>query len=152
MKAGLDGSFYTDGFGEVIWETGYHLNYSNSNERGTGYVLRSPAEALANSGQFVNGEFSADATKDLAATTARESQMEMHQINGGLQFDLADIGDVTIPLYIGAEATTYDYFDQYDSQSEAGNIIGSAGNSAAGDRQTYALFAESLIAFTDELE
>lgn len=152
MKAGLDGSFYTDGFGEVIWEAGYHLNYSNSNERGTGYVLRSPAEALANSGQFVNGEFSADATKDLAATTARESQMEMHQINGGLQFDLADIGDVTIPLYIGAEATTYDYFDQYDSQSEAGNIIGSAGNSAAGDRQTYALFAESLIAFTDELE
>ncbi|MDK9754236.1 TonB-dependent receptor [Vibrio sp. D173a] len=152
MKAGLDGSFYTDGFGEVIWETGYHLNYSNSNERGTGYVLRSPAEALANSGQFVNGEFSADATKDLAATTARESQMEMHQINGGLQFDLADIGDVTIPLYVGAEATTYDYFDQYDSQSEAGNIIGSAGNSAAGDRQTYALFAESLIAFTDELE
>ncbi|WP_104034333.1 TonB-dependent receptor plug domain-containing protein [Vibrio jasicida] len=152
MKAGLDGSFYTDGFGEVIWETGYHLNYSNSNERGTGYVLRSPAEALANSGEFVDGEFSADATKDLAATTARESQMEMHQINGGLQFDLADIGDVTIPLYIGAEATTYDYFDQYDSQSEAGNIIGSAGNSAAGDRQTYALFAESLIAFTDELE
>ena len=152
MKAGLDGAFETDGFGEVIWETGYHLNYSNSNERGTGYVLRSPAEALANAGEFINGEFSADATKDLAATTARESQMEMHQFNGGLQFDLAEVGDITIPLYLGAEMTTYDYFDQYDSQSEAGNIIGSAGNSAAGDRETYALFAESLLAFTDELE
>ncbi|TMX58685.1 TonB-dependent receptor plug domain-containing protein [Vibrio rotiferianus] len=152
MKAGLDGSFYTDGFGEVIWEAGYHLNYSNSNERGTGYVLRTPAEALANDGKFVNGEFSADATADLAATTARESQMEMHQVNGGLQFDVAEIGDITIPVYIGAEATTYSYFDQYDSQSEAGNIIGSAGNSAAGDRETYAFFAESLVAFTDELE
>ncbi|BCN22959.1 TonB-dependent receptor plug domain-containing protein [Vibrio alfacsensis] len=152
MKAGLDGSFYTDGFGEVIWEAGYHLNYSNSNERGTGYVLRNPAESLANSGEFVNGEFSADATADLAATTARESQMEMHQFNGGLQFDVAEVGDITIPLYVGAEMTTYDYFDQYDSQSEAGNIIGSAGNSAAGDRETYAFFAESLVAFTDELE
>ncbi len=152
MKAGLDGSFYTDGFGEVIWEAGYHLNYSNSNERGTGYVLRNPAESLANSGEFINGEFSADATADLAATTARESQMEMHQFNGGLQFDLAEVGDITIPLYVGAEMTTYDYFDKYDSQSEAGNIIGSAGNSAAGDRETYAFFAESLVAFTDELE
>ncbi len=152
LKAGLDGSFYTDSFGEVIWETGYHLNYSNSNERGTGYVLRTPAESLANAGEFQNGEFSADATADLAATTARESEMQMHQVSGGLQFDLAQVGNVTIPLYFGAEYTTYDYFDQYDSQSEAGNIIGSAGNSAAGDRETYAFYAESLIAFTDELE
>ncbi len=152
LKAGLDGSFYTDSFGEVIWETGYHLNYSNSNERGTGYVLRTPAEALANAGEFTNGEFSADATADLAATTARESEMQMHQISGGLQFDLAQVGNVAIPLYVGAEYTTYDYFDQYDSQSEAGNIIGSAGNSAAGDRETYAMYAESLVAFTDELE
>ncbi|MGL0820567.1 TonB-dependent receptor plug domain-containing protein [Vibrio vulnificus] len=152
LKFGLDGSLSTDTFGEVIWETGYHMNFSNSSERGTGYVFRSPAEGLANNGEFVNGEFSASATNDLAATTARENQMEMHQFFGGLQFDLAEVGDITIPVYLGAEAISYDYFDQYDSQSEADNIIGSAGNSAAGDRQTYALFAESLIPFTDELE
>lgn len=152
FKAGLDGSFDTNSFGEVIWDAGYHLNYSKSDEIGTGYVLKTPAEALANAGKFVNGEFSADATKDLAATTARRSEMEMHQFNAGLQFDIAEIGDITIPLYVGAEATTYDFADQYDSQSEAGNIIGSAGNSAAGERKTYALFAESLVAFTDELE
>ncbi|GAL07590.1 TonB-dependent receptor [Photobacterium aphoticum] len=152
MKLALDGSFDTDSFGEMIWETGYHLNFSNSQERGTGYVLRPSVEALVNAGEFENGEFSADATADLAATTSRESQMQMHQFNAGLQFDVAEVGDITIPLYVGAEYTTYDYYDQYDAQSEAGNIIGSAGNSAAGDRTTYALFAESLIAFTDELE
>ncbi|MEF1200621.1 TonB-dependent receptor [Vibrio owensii] len=152
LKAGLDGTLYTDSFGDVVWETGYQLNFSNSNEIGTGYVFRSPAEQLANSGEFVNGEFSADATSDLAAGTSRETQMEMHNFYGGLQFDLAEIGDVTIPVYVGAEFTTYDYFDKYDPQSEAGNIIGSSGNSAGGDRETYALYAESLIAFTDELE
>ncbi|HCH4138058.1 TPA: TonB-dependent receptor [Vibrio parahaemolyticus] len=152
FKAGLDGTLYTDSFGEVIWEAGYHLNFSNSNEVGTGYVFGSAASNLVESGQFVNGEFSADATNQLSAGTSRESQMEMHQFSGGLQFDLAEVGDITIPLYVGAEFTTYDYFDKYDPQSEAGNIIGSAGNSAGGDRETYAFYAESMIAFTDELE
>lgn len=152
FKAGLDGTLYTDSFGDVIWETGYHLNYSNSDETGTGYVFGSAASQLVESGQFVNGEFNSDATDQLSAGTGRETEMEMHQFYGGLQFDLAQVGDVTIPLYVGAEFTTYDYFDKYDPQSEAGNIIGSAGNSAAGDRETYAFYAESLIAFTDELE
>ncbi|CAM3029868.1 TonB-dependent receptor [Vibrio mytili] len=152
FKAGLDGTLYTDSFGDVIWETGYHLNYSNSNEIGSGYVFGSVASSLAESGNFVNGEFSDDATAQLSAPTGRETEMEMHQIYGGLQFDLAEIGDITIPLYVGGEFTSYNYFDKYDSQSEAGNIIGSAGNSAGGDRETYALYAESLIAFTDELE
>ncbi|EJC1208127.1 TonB-dependent receptor [Vibrio parahaemolyticus] len=152
FKAGLDGTLYTDSFGEVIWEAGYHLNFSNSNEVGTGYVFGSAASNLVESGQFVNGEFSAGATNQLSAGTSRESQMEMHQFSGGLQFDLAEVGDITIPLYVGAEFTTYDYFDKYDPQSEAGNIIGSAGNSAGGDRETYAFYAESMIAFTDELE
>ncbi len=152
FKAGLDGTLYTDNFGDVIWEAGYHLNFSNSNEIGSGYVFGSVASSLAESGEFVNGEFSEDATAQLSAPTGRETQMEMHQIYGGLQFDLAEVGDVVIPLYVGAEATTYDYFDKYDAQSEAGNIIGSAGNSAGGDRETYAFYAESLIALTDELE
>ncbi|MDG2810324.1 TonB-dependent receptor, partial [Vibrio parahaemolyticus] len=143
FKAGLDGTLYTDSFGEVIWEAGYHLNFSNSNEVGTGYVFGSAASNLVESGQFVNGEFSADATNQLSAGTSRESQMEMHQFSGGLQFDLAEVGDITITLYVGAEFTTYDYFDKYDPQSEAGNIIGSAGNSAGGDRETYAFYAES---------
>ncbi|MGF1687965.1 TonB-dependent receptor [Photobacterium japonica] len=152
MKFGLDGSVETDAVGEIIWDAGYHLNFSNSQERGTGYVLRPAVEALVDEGEFQNGEFSASATDDLAANTSRESQMEMHQFNAGLQFDVAEVGDITIPLYVGTEYTTYDYFDHYDAQSEAGNIIGSAGNSAGGDRTTYAFFAESLIAFTDELE
>ncbi|MGY0616867.1 TonB-dependent receptor plug domain-containing protein [Vibrio sp. FJH11] len=152
FKAGLDGTLYTDAVGEVIWEAGYHMNYSNSNEIGSGYVFGSVASSLAESGQFVNGEFSDDATAQLSAPTGRETEMTMHQFSGGLQFDLAQIGDVTIPLYVGGEFTTYDYFDKYDAQSEAGNIIGSAGNSAAGDRETYAFYAESLIALTDELE
>ncbi|MGR5353049.1 TonB-dependent receptor [Vibrio campbellii] len=159
LRASLDGTIYTDAIGDVIWETGYHLNFSNSNEIGTGYVFRLPAEQLVADGKFINGEFSPEATKELSAGTSRETQMEMHQFYGGLQFDLAEVGDVAIPLYLGAEYTSYDYFDTYDPQSSAldpdtgdSNIIGSAGNSSGGDRTTYAVFAESLIAFTDELE
>ncbi|MEI8599475.1 hypothetical protein P4S64_22935 [Vibrio sp. M60_M31a] len=95
------------------------MNYSNGSETGTGYVFGSAASQLVESGQFVDGEFSADATDQLSAGTGRETEMEMHQFSGGLQFDLAQVGDVTIPLYLGAEFTTYDYSDTYDPQSEA---------------------------------
>lgn len=42
-------------------------------------------------------------------------------------------GDVSI--YVGAEFRRENYRDQYDSLSEAGQIIGSAGNSAGGTRE-----------------
>ncbi|NIY88384.1 TonB-dependent receptor plug domain-containing protein [Vibrio campbellii] len=152
IKLGLDGTSDTDLFGEVIWETGYHLNYSKSNEVGTGYVFRPAAEKLFNEGKFVDGEFTADAVDELSATTARENEMEMHQIYGGLQFDIAEVGDIVIPIYVGAEAVTYDFSDTYDSQSAADNIIGSSGNSGGGTRETFAFFAESLIPINEELE
>lgn len=152
LRTNLDGSLYTQNFGQMVWELGYQLNYSNSNETGTGYVFGSAASQLANNGQFVNGEFDADATDILSAGTGRETQMQMHQVYAGLQFDLMEVGNITIPLYLGTEFSTYDYFDRYDPQSEAGNIIGSAGNSAEGDRRTYAFYGESLIGLTDEVE
>ncbi len=152
LRANLDGSLYTQSFGQMLWELGYQLNYSNSNETGTGYVFGTAASQLANDGNFVNGEFSADATDILSAGTGRETQMQMHQFYAGLQLDLMEIGNISVPLYIGTEFTTYDYLDRYDPQSEAGNIIGSAGNSASGDRRTYALYAESQVSLTDEVE
>ncbi|WP_116644865.1 TonB-dependent receptor [Salinivibrio sp. HTSP] len=152
LNFALDGYFATEAVGEVIWETGYHTNYSQSSETGTGYVFKSPAEQLANDGEFVDGEFTDEAADVLSATTSRDTEMEMHQFTGGLQFDVAEIGGINVPLYLGSEFTSYEYSDTYDSQSEAGNIIGSAGNSAAGDRETFALFAESVLYLTDDLE
>ncbi|OOF11812.1 TonB-dependent receptor [Salinivibrio sp. PR5] len=152
LNFALDGYFNTDTFGEVIWETGYHTNYAKSSEAGSGYVFKSNAEQLANSGEFIGGEFSDSATSTIAAPTSRNTEMEMHQVSGGLQFNIAEIGDINVPLYLGSEFSTYDYSDTYDSQSESGNIIGSAGNSAAGDRETFALFAESVLYLTEDLE
>lgn len=51
---------------------------------------------------------------------------------------------LNLPLTITSINTTH--------KVKPGNIIGSAGNSAGGDRETYAFYAESMIAFTDELE
>ena len=42
--------------------------------------------------------------------------------------------------------------DQYDSYREAGNVIGSAGNSASGDRQRDAFFVETSLPVIDNLE
>ncbi|MGZ7274465.1 hypothetical protein ACXWPL_09535, partial [Streptococcus pyogenes] len=86
----LDGYFNTDTFGEVIWETGYHTNYAKSSEAGSGYVFKSNAEQLANSGEFTGGEFSDSATSTIAAPTSRNTEMEMHQVSGGLQFNIAE--------------------------------------------------------------
>ena len=53
---------------------------------------------------------------------------------------------------LGAEWAEEDYNDNYDRQREAGNIIGSAGNSAAGDRARKAAYGELLVPVLEGLE
>ena len=53
---------------------------------------------------------------------------------------------------VGGEVAKEEYRDQYDSYREAGNVIGSAGNSAAGNRDRSALFAEVSLPILDNFE
>jgi iron complex outermembrane receptor protein len=58
----------------------------------------------------------------------------------------------TVTTIVGAEYRTEDYSDQYDSLSEAGQIGGSAGNSAGGGRSARAAYFETLVPMSEEVE
>jgi iron complex outermembrane receptor protein len=55
-------------------------------------------------------------------------------------------------LYVGAEHRKEVYADLYDSLSEAGEVLGSSGNSAWGSRKVDALSAEWSLPFTKTVE
>ena len=53
---------------------------------------------------------------------------------------------------VGAEVASTEYLDDYDSFREAGNILGSAGNSASGSRSRWAGFGEISIPIFEGVE
>jgi iron complex outermembrane receptor protein len=55
-------------------------------------------------------------------------------------------------LNVGFEYRQEDYMDQYDSLSEAGEILGSSGNSAGGSRSVRAFSGEMLFPILKNLE
>ena len=59
------------------------------------------------------------------------------------------IGDQDALWAAGLETSTEDYQDRYDQWREAVDVLGSAGNSAAGDRQVFAMFGELALPLRD---
>ncbi|MEM1080017.1 MAG: TonB-dependent receptor, partial [Pseudomonadota bacterium] len=58
----------------------------------------------------------------------------------------------TVSVAFGAEYREEQYQDLYDALQQAGNITGSAGNSAGGDRDIFAAYGEILVPIFDNLE
>ncbi len=85
-------------------------------------------------------------------TTSRVSDFNFDEIFASAAFDLGELDGGTIQMFVGADRREEYYSDQYDSQSEAGLVGGSAGNSAGGGRDVNAAYFETLLPFTKEFE
>jgi len=85
-------------------------------------------------------------------TTSRDSQFNFDEAFASAAFDIGELDGGTMQAFVGAEYRKETYQDNYDSQSEAGLVGGSAGNSAGGDRTAKALFFETVFPFTDDFE
>ena len=120
-----------------------HYFYSAA-EEGNTYVVQSIIEDLAASGAYdVLAPLSpanADAVAASAATLTRDLDTKQDSVGFNLTGDAFDLPAGQIGWSLGAEWAQTDYNDNYDAQREAGNIIGSAGNSAAGDRNPQGRF------------
>jgi len=88
----------------------------------------------------------------MKATTLTQDSATFNQYNAGIGFDAFELPAGAIAHYVGMEYFEQDFASVYDAQSEAGLIGGSAGNSAAGDRQVWALFYEAALPITDSIE
>ncbi|WP_421200342.1 TonB-dependent receptor [Aeromonas enteropelogenes] len=152
MNLGFEGVLPTEAVGDVEWNAGYMYSKTDNKSSGSGYVLEPAVQTQVNSGNFVNGSFSDSATNDLSYDTSRTSKMDFFQWYGGLGWEMGELPAGPVSWYLGAEYNDWVYSDTYDSQSEAGNVLGSSGNSGSGVRDVFATYIETLIPITEQIE
>jgi len=131
------------------WEVYYHRNAADNKSVGE-YYLSYAGLAYNQANDIDLG--SAEGIANLKSTTLQQSTATMDQVYGGIGFDFGELSGGSIAHYFGMEYFSNTYGDIYDGQSEAGLIGGSAGNSAQGDRNVKAVFYESALPVTDEVE
>lgn len=141
--------------GEFFVDFGVRRTKSKTYDIGRNYLLRSAASEFIESGRYDLENPSAndeDTLNAMKVVISRISTFEQDEVYGNVQFDLFELDAGTVTTFVGFEYRTEDYVDQYDSLSEAGQIGGSAGNSAGGGRDSRAVFFEGLIPLLDTLE
>ncbi|NTS78799.1 TonB-dependent receptor [Catenovulum sp. SM1970] len=132
-----------------------------ASELGQNYVLQSNVEAAVKDGSYNYIDPLSQDPDHLAAIASTKATLHrdlendttalQFTMNGGTGFDFGLGGD-EIQWAAGAEYAEEQYQDIYDSYREAQNVLGSAGNSASGDRDRTAVYFESLIPVLENLE
>lgn len=156
-----DGNLYDVGvgvqgtFGGFDIDVGARRTESKLVETGRGFIVKGLATAAINNGIYnVDDPFSNSDTvlKSITTTTGRDSVFAQTELYANATTDLFKMGGGAAKLYVGAEARKEKYADLYDSLSEAGEVLGSSGNSAAGDREVTAFTVEANFPITKQLE
>lgn len=127
-------------------------------EVGQTYVLKSVIEDLVASGQYNLIDPLSQDPEHLAAVGTSSATLQRDLLTdytqAGVSFDGAafNLPAGQIGWAAGIETSSTQYKDQYDSFREAVNVLGSAGNSAAGSRSQWAAFGELSIPVMDNME
>lgn len=88
----------------------------------------------------------------LIATINRESEFTIEELYAQANVDLFEMAGGVAGLAFGAEYRDESFTDIYDTLQSAGQIVGSAGNSAGGSRSVGAAYAEALFPVLENLE
>lgn len=150
---GLSGTFdFAGGVNYDVYVRDYRYT---AQEEGDTYILDSEITRLTDEGDYLFANPLSRNPAHLAAVAQSSATLfrdiSMDQTSAGLTLDgaLFDLPAGQVGWAFGLETATEDYQDQYDSFREAGNVIGSAGNSSAGDRSRWATFGELEIPVLD---
>lgn len=158
--------------GDMEVDFGYRRVRNNTNEIGNGYLAANTAWTNVNNfnpGYCADGSFnpancrfgydiqnpSDNPANVLAAgvvTTSRISKFDIDEYFANTSFDVMETEAGMIQAFVGFEHRQERYSDEYDSQSEAGLVGGSAGNSAGGGRRVNSAFFEVLVPVTYDFE
>lgn len=167
--------------GDVDLDFGVRKSRQKSYDIGYNYLLRSAADNLVNvttaevlagkaanpdyvfydlrdplGSRYANNSAQVSAYQQLInsmnVTIARISQSTQEEAYASARFDIFNLDAGAVQLVVGSEYRKEEYFDKYDSLSEAGVVGGSAGNSAGGDRNIKSAYFETFIPITSQLE
>jgi iron complex outermembrane receptor protein len=151
---GLKGEF-ENGIGYDVW--GQYFNYE-ALEKGAGYVQLSGINAEVAAGNYnVFDPLSQDpihlgAIERSTAPLTRDIQTKYTSAGATFNGESFEMAGGNVGWAAGAEVAEEDYQDIYDEFRENFDVIGSAGNSAAGDRSRWAVFGEMRLPVTDKFE
>src|SRR5690606_29131924 len=85
-------------------------------------------------------------------TILRDLKTSTKEFYANAGFDLFSLSGGSAAAVVGAEYREDYYQDNYDPLSESGQVVGSAGNSAAGGRDVTAVYFEVLLPFLSNFE
>lgn len=123
----------------IDWEVSYHRAVLDYHDIGRDYLSYGGlAYNLANDIPLGTEQGQAN----MSHTTYRKNQNVFDHVFAGAGFELGELPGGAVQHFLGAERYETAYSSKFDSQSEAGLVGGSAGNSAAGDRSNRAYFYE----------
>ena len=152
---GITGSF---GESDINYE-GYVRSYRyDGAEEGETYILQSQVELEVEQGDYdLTNPLSQDpahlaALGRMAATLYRDIVTDYTAAGFSLDGSAWDLRNGPVGWAVGAETASEDYLDDYDAFREAGNILGSAGNSSDGDRTRWAVFGELSIPVAESVD
>lgn len=136
-------------------EFGLRKSTSKFIEVGRGFVVESLARTqIANGAYNIFNPISTPASviASFTTNTGRDGLFDQTEQYVQATFDLFKLPGGTTKLFVGAERRKEVYQDLYDSLSEGGVVLGSAGNSAAGSRKVTAFGAELVMPILRQLE
>ena len=136
-------------------EFGVRRTNNRSADVGRNFLLRSAASVNIENGSYdLNNPYGTPESvlNSMRVTVYRDGKYDQDQVFGSVAFDMFEMENGAVSAYIGAEARKDKYADIYDPLSEAGQIGGSAGNSAAGNRDLNSIFFETLFPVLENLE
>jgi iron complex outermembrane receptor protein len=134
---------------DAEWEVYYHHNIADNKSIGEYYLSYSGLAYNQANGIDLGSEAGIN---NMKATTLTQGRATFDQYSAGIGFDAFELPGGAVAHYVGMEYFDQQFSEVYDAQSEAGLVGGSAGNSAAGDRQVWAMFYEAVLTLTDDIE
>lgn len=142
----------TDG---ISVDFGMRRNESRFVSHGYNYVSIPKATELFNSGAYNVFDPAGNpesVLNEIRTTTSRDGHFSQNELYAVGNFDLFQMAGGTSVLALGAEYREEDYADIYDQQSAAGNVGGSSGNSAFGDRKLTSAYGEWILPILSNFE
>ncbi len=139
-----------DWFGGADWEIAAHHNRYDIDTVGNGYLIRSSFQPLIDSGQYnpfgdPNDPQNAAAIAEAKHTIQKYSETRYAGLDGQINFDLFEMANGPVGFAAGFDYRDERFIDNVDAQSAAGNVAGTAGGNAQGERAAYAVFAEAVF-------
>ncbi len=141
--------------GNVDLDFGARYVESRALNLGTNYVVGGLAQT-----QITNGNYniydptatSETVKKGMISTISRDMRSTTKEVYASASFDLFSLPGGTSAMVVGAEHRKDTFQNIYDPLSEAGQIVGSSGNSASGGRDVTSAYAEVLLPVHDQVE